>query len=40
MGYLFILAYVLLVGVGTFLMKVSLKTLSPYQLNFLMAACS
>jgi drug/metabolite transporter (DMT)-like permease len=36
MGYLFVLGYILLVGVGTFLMKVSLKTLSPYQLNFLM----
>lgn len=36
MGYLFVLGYVLLVGVATFLMKVSLKTLSPYQLNFLM----
>lgn len=36
MGYLFILGYVALVGFATFLMKVSLKTLSPYQLNFLM----
>lgn len=36
MGYLFILGYVLLVGVATFLMKVKLKNLSPYQLNFLM----
>lgn len=36
MGYLFVLGYILLVGVATFLMKVSLKTLSPYQLNFLM----
>ncbi len=36
MGYVFILGYILLVGVGTFLMKVSLKSLSPYQLNFLM----
>lgn len=36
MGYIFILGYVLLVGVATFLMKVSLKSLSPYQLNFLM----
>lgn len=33
---MFILGYVLLVGLGTFLMKVGLKTLSPYQLNFLM----
>jgi drug/metabolite transporter, DME family len=36
MGYLFVLGYILLVGVATFLMKVSLKALSPYQLNFLM----
>lgn len=36
MGYLFIIGYVLLIGVATFLMKVSLKALSPYQLNFLM----
>lgn len=36
MGYVFILGYVLFVGVATFLMKVSLKNLSPYQLNLLM----
>lgn len=36
MGYLFVLGYILFVGVATFLMKVTLKTLSPYQLNFLM----
>lgn len=36
MGYTFIIGYILLIGVATFLMKVSLKTLSPYQLNFLM----
>lgn len=36
MGYIFVLGYILLVGVATFLMKVSLKHLSPYQLNFLM----
>jgi drug/metabolite transporter (DMT)-like permease len=36
MGYLFILGYVLVVGVATFLMKIGLKSLSPYQLNFLM----
>jgi len=36
MGYVFIIGYILLVGVATFLMKVSLKSLSPYQLNFLM----
>ncbi len=36
MGYLFVFGYVVLVGIATFLMKVSLKSLSPYQLNFLM----
>jgi drug/metabolite transporter (DMT)-like permease len=36
MGYLFIAGYILLVGTATFLMKVTLKNLSPYQLNFLM----
>lgn len=36
MGYLFIAGYILFVGIATFFMKVSLKTLSPYQLNFLM----
>ncbi|HSX53169.1 MAG TPA: DMT family transporter [Patescibacteria group bacterium] len=36
MGYIFILGYIILVGVATFLMKVTLKSLSPYQLNFLM----
>ncbi|MDB5183151.1 MAG: hypothetical protein JWO47_935 [Candidatus Saccharibacteria bacterium] len=36
MGYIFIAGYILLVGIATFLMKVSLKSLSPYQLNFLM----
>jgi drug/metabolite transporter (DMT)-like permease len=36
MGYLFVLGYVVIVGIATFLMKVSLKNLSPYQLNFLM----
>lgn len=36
MGYLFVLGYILLVGIATFLMKVGLKTLSPFQLNFLM----
>lgn len=37
MGYLYVLGYILLVGIGTFLMKVSLKNLTPYQLNFLIA---
>ncbi len=36
MGYVFILGYILLVGVATFMMKMSLKSLSAYQLNFLM----
>lgn len=36
MGYVFVVGYILLVGVATFLMKVSMKTLTPYQLNFLM----
>lgn len=36
MGYLFVIGYILLVGVATFLMKIGLKALSPYQLNFLM----
>ncbi len=36
MGYLFNLGYIIIVGLATFLMKTSLKTLSPYQLNFLM----
>jgi len=36
MGYLFVLGYIILVGIATFLMKIGLKTLSPYQLNFLM----
>ena len=36
MGYLYVVGYILLVGVATFLMKVGLKTLSPFQLNFLM----
>jgi drug/metabolite transporter (DMT)-like permease len=35
-GILFIAGYILLVGIATFLMKVGLKTLSPYQMNFLM----
>ncbi len=30
------LGYVVLVGIATFLMKVGMKNLSPYQLNFLM----
>jgi drug/metabolite transporter (DMT)-like permease len=36
MGYLFIFCYVIIVGIATFLMKLGLKTINPYQLNFLM----
>jgi drug/metabolite transporter (DMT)-like permease len=36
MGYIFVLGYILLIGIATFLMKVGLKSLSPYQMNFLM----
>ncbi|MGZ6004748.1 MAG: EamA family transporter [Candidatus Saccharimonadales bacterium] len=36
MGYLLVFGYIVLVGTATFLMKVSLKSLTPYQLNFLM----
>ncbi len=36
MGYLFVAGYILIVGVATFLMKVGLKTMTPYQMNFLM----
>ncbi len=36
MGYLFILGYIAIVGVASFLMKVGLKTVSPYQMMFLM----
>jgi drug/metabolite transporter (DMT)-like permease len=36
MGYLFILGYIAFVGLATFLMKVGLKTMTPYQMNFLM----
>jgi drug/metabolite transporter (DMT)-like permease len=35
MGYIFVAGYILLIGIATFLMKVSLKNLSPYQLHFL-----
>lgn len=36
MGYLFILGYITFVGIATFMMKVGLKTMTPYQMNFLM----
>ncbi|MCC7289375.1 DMT family transporter [bacterium] len=37
MGILFILGYVLIVGIGTFLMKFAMKDLSSAQINFLMS---
>jgi drug/metabolite transporter (DMT)-like permease len=37
MGYVFVSGYIVLVGVATFLMKTSLKSLSPYQLHFLIS---
>jgi drug/metabolite transporter (DMT)-like permease len=36
-GFLFLAAYVVLVGAATFLQKFSMTSLSPYQINFLMA---
>lgn len=36
-GFLYLIGYILLLGVGTFLQKMSLKDLSPYQLEFLIA---
>lgn len=36
-GFLFLGAYVVLVGVATFLQKFTMSSLSPYQINFLMA---
>ncbi len=37
MGYLYLLGYILVIGVGTFLMKYGMKYLDAYQMNFLMA---
>jgi drug/metabolite transporter (DMT)-like permease len=37
MGYAYVIGYILLVGLGTFLMKVGLKSLSPYQMHFLIS---
>ena len=37
-GYAFLLGYVVLVGVASFLQKFGMKQLNPYQINFLMAA--
>jgi drug/metabolite transporter (DMT)-like permease len=36
-GALFLLGYILFVGVGSFLQKFGMKGLTPYQINFLMA---
>src|SRR5205807_9676776 len=36
-GFAFLLGYIVLVGVASFLQKFSMKELSPYQINFLMA---
>src|SRR3954454_8275107 len=36
-GYIFLLGYIVLVGTASFLQKYSMKSLDPYQVNFLMA---
>jgi drug/metabolite transporter (DMT)-like permease len=36
-GYLFLVIYIILLGIGTFLQKFVMKTLSPFQLEFLIA---
>jgi drug/metabolite transporter (DMT)-like permease len=36
-GFAFLLGYVVLVGVASFLQKFGMKQLNPYQINFLMA---
>jgi drug/metabolite transporter (DMT)-like permease len=36
-GFVFLIGYVVLVGVASFLEKFSMKQLNPYQINFLMA---
>jgi uncharacterized membrane protein (DUF485 family) len=36
-GLAFLLGYIVLVGVASFLQKFSMKELNPYQINFLMA---
>ena len=36
-GFGFLLAYILMVGVASFLEKFSMKQLNPYQVNVLMA---
>ena len=36
-GFTFLLGYIVMVGVASFLRKFSMKQLNPYQINFLMA---
>jgi drug/metabolite transporter (DMT)-like permease len=36
-GFAFLVSYIVLVGVASFLQKFSMKQLNPYQINFLMA---
>ena len=36
-GYLFLAGYIVLVGISTFMKKFTMNTLTPYQINFLMA---
>jgi drug/metabolite transporter (DMT)-like permease len=36
-GYAFLLGYIVMVGVASFLQKFGMKQLNPYQINFLMA---
>jgi drug/metabolite transporter (DMT)-like permease len=37
-GYAFLVGYIVMVGVASFLQKFGMKQLNPYQINFLMAA--
>jgi drug/metabolite transporter (DMT)-like permease len=36
-GFAFLIGYIVLVGVASFLQKLGMKQLNPYQINFLMA---
>ncbi len=36
-GFVFLLGYIVMIGVASFLEKFSMKQLNPYQINFLMA---
>src|SRR5436309_8910036 len=36
-GFAFLLGYIVMVGVASFLQKFGMKQLNPYQINFLMA---